>query len=98
MAKEKITFVDRDDLMKKLDAAKIVMKKSDVNKEGLVSSLQKALMRVKRGDKHATLEVLKLRKKMLSLSSETYIELNEEQLFSTAVAELEIVEEIDDNE
>lgn len=98
MAKEKIKFIDRDDLMKKLDAAKIVMKKADVNKEKLVSSLQNALMKVKRGDKHAALKVLELRKKMLSLASETYIELNEEQLFSTAVAELEIVEEIDDNE
>jgi len=92
---QRIKFVDREDLLKKLEAEKIIMKKSDVNKEGRVTALQNALKRYKHGDKHAMNEVIKLRKKMLKLSSETYIEVEEDQLFSAAVAELEIVENID---
>jgi hypothetical protein len=95
MANQKIKFVDRDDLLKKLEAEKIIMKKSDVNKEGSVTALQNALKRYKRGDKQAMTEVIKLRKKMLKMSSETFIEVEEDQLFSAAVAELEIVENID---
>lgn len=98
MSKEKIQFVDRDDLIKKLDAERILVKKSDIHKDNILAGLQDAIKRSKRGDKHAIKEIVKLRKKMLQLSSETYIELEEDQLFSATIAQLEVVEEIDTDE
>lgn len=95
MSKDLIKFVDRDDLLKKLDPSKILVKKSDINTQGLLENLRNALKRYRRGDKEAMKEVIKLRKKMLKLSSESYIELEEDKLFNTAVAELEILEQID---
>lgn len=91
MSKEKITFNDRDDLVKKL-----VVKKSEANHENAVKGLQNALKRLKRGDKHAVKEIIKLRKKMLNAAAEVYMELEEESLFSTVVAEIEVVDSIED--
>lgn len=88
----KITFTDRDDLLKKL-----VVKKVDANQEGILSALQKAIKRAKRGDKEATKAVIKLRKNMLRTCAEVYMELEEDDLFTTTVAELNLLEEIEDN-
>lgn len=95
MTKEKITFTDRDDLIKKL-----MVKKSDVSREreGLINSLQKAIQRIEHGDKTSINKVLELRKQMLTASSELYIEIDENKAFSLTVAELSLLEEIEFDE
>jgi hypothetical protein len=87
---EKIKFTDKDDLLKKL-----VFKKSDVNQNNAVSGLQKALKRVKRGDKEAMRIVLKHRKRMLSAAALVYIEVEEDEQYDVVVAELQVIEQIE---
>jgi hypothetical protein len=87
---EKIQFTDRDDLLKKM-----VFKKSEVNKDNAVAGLQKALKRVKRGDRDAMKLVLKHRKRMLSAAALVYIEIEEDEQYNAVVAEISVIDQID---
>jgi hypothetical protein len=89
----KITFKDREDLINQ-----IVLKKKDIpNAEKTLTGLAESLKRYKRGDKQAMQTIIKLRKRMLNASADTYIELAEDGLFEAVTAELKILEIIDEN-
>lgn len=93
--KNKIIFVDRADLLKKLDDYKLVVKKSDANKAGAVDKLQNALKKIKRNDKEATKAILKLRNRMLDDAGTVYAEVDEDQLFEITALEQSVIADIE---
>lgn len=91
MEAKKIRFEDRNDLLEKL-----VVKKGDPKVGRIATSLAANLQALKRGDKQAAKEVIRLRKQMLMASAEVYIELDEDNIYDTIMVELDFMEEFEE--
>lgn len=91
---EKIKFKDRTDLIDQL-----VIKKKDIPESGkVIDSLVNSLKSYKRGDKDAMRQILKLRKKVFAANAELYIELDETGMNDLMVAQLNVLNLVDDDD
>ena len=91
---KKIKFRDRKDLIDQL-----IIKKKDIPEAvKVIDDLTKSLERYKRGDKEAMQHVIKVRKRIFNTNAELYIELDETGMHDVTVAQLDVLNLIDEND
>jgi hypothetical protein len=92
MGNDQINYKDREDLRDKL----ILRKKDIPNSAGVIDNLIQSLDRVKRGDKKAMQEVIKMKKTMTDAQLETWMELSEDEYYDAVIKQKVVLDQIAD--